>query len=356
MATVIMPKMGDAMEEGTLLRWLKNVGDEVEAGDPIAEIETDKVTLEIEAAEAGVLTQDAGRRGSDRAHRHRHRDHRRGGRGPGRAPAAAAPAETDRPRPRKRRQADGRRRNGPRPPPGPEAQPAAATPVAANGAAEPDATAVTAPRASDCAPPRSSSASRPSTGSICRHRRHRSGRADRQGRHHAVHDGRRSPSSGSTAGSGPPRKRHSPTAAATGTTPAAAPQPTGRPAGVARELSRIRRTTGKRMSESKQVNPALLCHLRGRHGCRDGLPRAGQRPAHGRCLQGLVQRLDRKGGCPGPARIPESQHDDGRGHALRSRQHRHQHRRRDRGRSDRPVRPGCRPKEPRHASRGWRRT
>ncbi|MEA2584539.1 MAG: hypothetical protein QOF33_2624, partial [Thermomicrobiales bacterium] len=56
MPTVIMPKMGDGMEEGTLLRWLKSVGEEVDAGDPIAEIETDKVTLEIEAAEAGVLT------------------------------------------------------------------------------------------------------------------------------------------------------------------------------------------------------------------------------------------------------------------------------------------------------------
>ena len=57
MVQLIMPKMGDGMEEGTLLRWLKGVGDEIEAGDPIAEIETDKVTLEIEAAEGGVLTQ-----------------------------------------------------------------------------------------------------------------------------------------------------------------------------------------------------------------------------------------------------------------------------------------------------------
>ncbi|MGH2615576.1 MAG: biotin/lipoyl-containing protein, partial [Thermomicrobiales bacterium] len=56
MPTVIMPKMGDAMEEGTLLRWLKQVGDEVEVGDPLAEIETDKVSLEIEATEAGVLS------------------------------------------------------------------------------------------------------------------------------------------------------------------------------------------------------------------------------------------------------------------------------------------------------------
>ncbi len=56
MPTVIMPKMGDAMEEGTLLRWLKQVGDEIAVGDPLAEIETDKVSLEIESAEAGVLT------------------------------------------------------------------------------------------------------------------------------------------------------------------------------------------------------------------------------------------------------------------------------------------------------------
>lgn len=56
MATVIMPKMGDAMEEGTLLKWLKSAGDEVAEGDPIAEIETDKVTLEIEAPEDGFLT------------------------------------------------------------------------------------------------------------------------------------------------------------------------------------------------------------------------------------------------------------------------------------------------------------
>jgi pyruvate dehydrogenase E2 component (dihydrolipoamide acetyltransferase) len=54
---IIMPKMGDGMEEGTLLRWLKNVGDQVDAGDPIAEIETDKVALEIESAESGYLIQ-----------------------------------------------------------------------------------------------------------------------------------------------------------------------------------------------------------------------------------------------------------------------------------------------------------
>ncbi|HEY3328675.1 MAG TPA: pyruvate dehydrogenase complex E1 component subunit beta [Capsulimonadaceae bacterium] len=55
MADVIMPKMGDAMEEGTLVAWLKRSGDEVKAGEPIAEIETDKSNVEIEAEEDGVF-------------------------------------------------------------------------------------------------------------------------------------------------------------------------------------------------------------------------------------------------------------------------------------------------------------
>jgi pyruvate dehydrogenase E2 component (dihydrolipoamide acetyltransferase) len=54
---MIMPQMGYDMTEGTLLRWLKNVGDQVERGEPIAEIETDKVTIEIEAFDSGVLTE-----------------------------------------------------------------------------------------------------------------------------------------------------------------------------------------------------------------------------------------------------------------------------------------------------------
>ncbi|MDR3710277.1 MAG: pyruvate dehydrogenase complex E1 component subunit beta [Capsulimonadaceae bacterium] len=55
MADVIMPKMGDAMETGTLVAWLKQNGEEVKAGDPIAEIETDKSNVEIEAEETGVF-------------------------------------------------------------------------------------------------------------------------------------------------------------------------------------------------------------------------------------------------------------------------------------------------------------
>ena len=55
MAEVIMPKMGDAMESGTLLAWRKKSGDPVSAGDVIAEIETDKSNVELEAEDNGVL-------------------------------------------------------------------------------------------------------------------------------------------------------------------------------------------------------------------------------------------------------------------------------------------------------------
>lgn len=60
-----MPKMGDAMEEGTLLKWLKSEGEEVSEGDPIAEIETDKVTMELEAEDAGTLAQLIASEGQD---------------------------------------------------------------------------------------------------------------------------------------------------------------------------------------------------------------------------------------------------------------------------------------------------
>jgi len=54
---VIMPKLGLTMTEGTIARWLKQVGDRVEPGEPLFEVETDKVTLEVEAEVSGVLSQ-----------------------------------------------------------------------------------------------------------------------------------------------------------------------------------------------------------------------------------------------------------------------------------------------------------
>lgn len=56
MATaVIMPKAGMAMEQGTITRWLKKVGDPIKKGEPILEIETDKVSMEVESEVSGVL-------------------------------------------------------------------------------------------------------------------------------------------------------------------------------------------------------------------------------------------------------------------------------------------------------------
>jgi pyruvate dehydrogenase E2 component (dihydrolipoamide acetyltransferase) len=52
---ILMPALSPTMTEGTLARWLKKEGDEVHSGDVIAEIETDKATMEVEAVDEGVL-------------------------------------------------------------------------------------------------------------------------------------------------------------------------------------------------------------------------------------------------------------------------------------------------------------
>ncbi len=56
MATVVnMPRLSDTMEEGVVAQWLKKVGDKIEEGDILAEIETDKATMEFESFHEGVL-------------------------------------------------------------------------------------------------------------------------------------------------------------------------------------------------------------------------------------------------------------------------------------------------------------
>jgi len=260
MPTVIMPKMGDAMEEGTLLKWLKGVGETVEAGEPIAEIETDKVTLELEAEEGGVLTQTLVGEGESvpvgtpvaTIGEESEAERRPGGEteseavANGRAAAEAAPARA----------------------------PAA---VGGNGAAR----AVPAPEApaqvggnGAGAPPRAPG-----------ERLRASPLVKRLAAEHGI-------DLTNVAGSGPggriikddiaslltgaTRVAPAPTPAAAPAAPAAAPQPApaplptvveseapaavapppaGRPAGEVRELSRIRRTTGKRMAEAKRTIP-----------------------------------------------------------------------------------------------------
>jgi pyruvate dehydrogenase E2 component (dihydrolipoamide acetyltransferase) len=55
--TIEMPKLSDTMTEGTLLRWVKKVGDTVAVGDVLAEVETDKATMEMEAFDDGTLSE-----------------------------------------------------------------------------------------------------------------------------------------------------------------------------------------------------------------------------------------------------------------------------------------------------------
>ena len=56
MAIVVnMPRLSDTMEEGVVAKWLKQIGDKVEEGDILAEIETDKATMEFESFNEGIL-------------------------------------------------------------------------------------------------------------------------------------------------------------------------------------------------------------------------------------------------------------------------------------------------------------
>ncbi|HEV7482516.1 MAG TPA: dihydrolipoamide acetyltransferase family protein [Solirubrobacterales bacterium] len=57
MADIVMPRLSDSMEEGTILTWMRQVGDEIAVGDEIVEIETDKANMAYESDVAGTLTE-----------------------------------------------------------------------------------------------------------------------------------------------------------------------------------------------------------------------------------------------------------------------------------------------------------
>src|SRR6266545_6734146 len=63
MAEIIMPKMGDAMTEGKVVRWYKKPGEAVKKGEPVLEIETDKVNLDLEAEQDGTIAEVAAQEG-----------------------------------------------------------------------------------------------------------------------------------------------------------------------------------------------------------------------------------------------------------------------------------------------------
>src|SRR5919205_1974784 len=52
---ILMPKLSPTMEEGQISRWVKNEGDEIEANETIAEVDTDKATMEMTSLEPGTL-------------------------------------------------------------------------------------------------------------------------------------------------------------------------------------------------------------------------------------------------------------------------------------------------------------
>ena len=62
MAEIVMPRLSDTMEEGTILRWLKRDGEPLARGEELVEIETDKATMTYESDQDGVLA-DPRRRG-----------------------------------------------------------------------------------------------------------------------------------------------------------------------------------------------------------------------------------------------------------------------------------------------------
>jgi pyruvate dehydrogenase E2 component (dihydrolipoamide acetyltransferase) len=245
MPNVIMPKMGDAMEEGTLLRWLKQVGDEIAVGDPLAEIETDKVSLEIEATESGVLSKTYVEEGATVpigtpiAAIGEESAEVAASAPPAEAAAESAPAE---------------------PAPAAEAEPVAAAASGANGRAAADVPAAAPVQAAQVGATAGSG-----------ERLRASPLVKRLAAEHGI-------DLSSVTGTGPGGRivrddiaalltgapRVSPTldqiaapapAQAPTVAPPPAPVPSGRPAGVPRELSKIRRTTGRRMAESKAAAP-----------------------------------------------------------------------------------------------------
>jgi len=61
--SIVMPQMGESIAEGTIVRWIKKVGDQVDRDEPLFEITTDKVDAEIPSPAAGILTEIVAKEG-----------------------------------------------------------------------------------------------------------------------------------------------------------------------------------------------------------------------------------------------------------------------------------------------------
>ncbi|WP_448952597.1 pyruvate dehydrogenase complex E1 component subunit beta [Labrys neptuniae] len=93
MPDILMPALSPTMEQGKLSKWLKKEGDTIKSGDVIAEIETDKATMEVEAVDEGVLTQILVAEGTDNVAVNTKIAFIQGEGEAAPAPAAAAPAQ-----------------------------------------------------------------------------------------------------------------------------------------------------------------------------------------------------------------------------------------------------------------------
>ncbi len=136
---VIMPQMGESITEGTITRWMKQVGERVERDEPLFEISTDKVDAEIPSPAAGVLTEIKFKEGDTVEV---NKVVALIGDGAGQASAPAAPAQTQTQTPAPAAQAAVQSAPPPQPPPAPAQpqQPAAPQAVTAPQPAEPAST------------------------------------------------------------------------------------------------------------------------------------------------------------------------------------------------------------------------
>src|SRR4051812_22915051 len=65
MSNILVPQLGESVVEARVARWLKKEGDRVELGEPVVELETEKIDLEVNAEKAGVLTSIKRQEGED---------------------------------------------------------------------------------------------------------------------------------------------------------------------------------------------------------------------------------------------------------------------------------------------------
>ena len=65
MTNIVVPELGESVVEARIARWLKKAGDQVEVGDPLVELETEKTNLELSAEKRGVITSIARKEGED---------------------------------------------------------------------------------------------------------------------------------------------------------------------------------------------------------------------------------------------------------------------------------------------------